>query len=72
MMKYHPHVNTDIGPGRLFRIEGAMAHVEFDYMYLVEIPLNRVCLDDVDLARMESGGDRIETMERGTGDRKSG
>lgn len=70
-MEYRPHVNTNIGPGQLFRIEGNMAHVEFDYMYLVEIPITNVCLVDVDLNRIE-GGASLETLGRGKDDREGG
>ncbi|NLV16038.1 MAG: hypothetical protein GXY50_02340 [Syntrophomonadaceae bacterium] len=71
MIEYRPHVNTDIGPGCLYRIVGAMAHVEFDYMYLVEIPLSKVCLKNIDLSKVD-GGVIDETMERRTDNRKSG
>lgn len=72
MIEYRPHVNTDIGPGCLYRIVGTMAHVEFDYMYLVEIPLSKVCLKDIDLSMVDGGGVIIETMERRADNRKSG
>lgn len=71
-MEYRPHIKTNIGPGRLYRIEGNMAHVEFDYMYLVEVPISKIYLQDIDLAMVEGGGAIIGTMERRTDDRKSG
>ncbi len=71
-MEYRPHVKTNIGPGRLYRIEGNMAHVEFDYMYLVEIPIAEVCMDGIDLAMIEGGGETNEALDRGKDDRKGG
>ncbi len=70
-MEYRPQVNTKIGPGRLYRIEGNMAHVEFDYMYLVEIPIIDVSLQGIELAMIE-GGVMHETMVGGECDRKGG
>ncbi len=71
-MDYRPNINTNIGPGRLFRIVGDMAHVEFDYMYLVELPLSNICLQGVDLAKVEGGGDIDERLERTAIGRKGG
>ncbi len=72
MEYYRPHVNTNIGPGRLFRIDGNMAHVEFDYMYLVEIPITNVDLDGIDPAMIEGGVKSNESLDRGKDDRKGG
>jgi len=63
-MEYRPHVKTNLGIGRLFRIKGNMAHVEFDYMYLVEIPINEVCLDGIDLVMIEGGFITSEPTDR--------
>jgi hypothetical protein len=71
-MEYRPHVNTNIGPGRLFRIDGNMAHVEFDYMYLVEIPITDVDLDGIDPDMIEGGVNTNEALDRGKDDRKGG
>lgn len=68
-MDYFPHVNTKVGTGRLFRIEGNIAYVEFDYMYLVELPIADVCLDGINLSMIE-GGAGLETQGRGKADRK--
>lgn len=70
-MEYRPHVNTNIGPGRLFRIVGDMAHVEFDFMYLVALPLRDVDLARIDLTDVEiiNGGYSNERkLERRKGD----
>lgn len=69
-MDYFPHVRTNVGSGRLFRIEGNKAIVEFDYMYLVELSIANVCLDGIDLSRVE-GGESLETLGRGEDHRKS-
>lgn len=71
-MEYRPRVKTDVGTGRLVRIKGNMAHVEFDYMYLVEVPISKVCLGDIDLSMVEGGGAIIEELEGRTIDRKGG
>ena len=71
-MEYRPHVKTNIGPGRLYRIDGNMAHVEFDYMYLVEIPIADVCLDGIDPAMIEGGVINHETLDGRKSDRKGG
>lgn len=52
-MSYPPPIKTKIGPGRLFKIVGDKALVEFDYMYLVELPIQDVDLKGVDLASVE-------------------
>ena len=52
-MSYPPYVNTKIGTGRLFKILGDKAHVEFDYMYLVELPLTDVSIKGVDMTNVE-------------------
>ena len=69
-MKYYPHVYTKVGSGRLFRIEGNKAIVEFDYMYLVELPIADVCFDGIELSRVE-GGESLETLCRGEANRES-
>jgi len=60
MTSYPPAVNTRIGPGRLFRIEGKKAVVEFDFMYLVELPLSDVDIKGIDLTNVEVRGGSID------------
>ena len=48
-----PSVKTRYGWGKLFKIAGDKAIVEFDYAYLVELSLKDVELDDVDLSDVE-------------------
>lgn len=38
-MKKGDLVNTNVGPGVLYRIDGNTALVEFNFRYLVEMPL---------------------------------
>jgi len=52
-MAYFPVVKTRLGWGNLFKIIGNKALVEFDYTYLVELPLEAVDLAGVDLAGVE-------------------
>lgn len=51
-MAYPPLVKTKMGPGHLFKIYKNIALVEYDYMYLVEMPLEDVDLTGVDLKRV--------------------
>lgn len=69
-MKRHPFVNTRLGRGRLFKIEGDMAHVEFDFLYLVEIPLHKLDLKGVDLSNVEIVGNPEIKQGRGWGREK--
>lgn len=52
MWKYHPVVKTKLGSGKLIKIVGDKALVEFDYSYLVELSINDVELHDVDIKKM--------------------
>ncbi len=52
-MPYPPEVMTRLGPGRLFKIVGNKAWVEFDYMYLVELRLEDILGDIEALKQME-------------------
>lgn len=52
-MAYPPAVMTKMGLGYLFKIDKNKALVEFDYMYLVEMPLEDVNLTGVDLKEIE-------------------
>lgn len=53
-MAYPPAVMTKMGHGHLFKIDKNKALVEFDYMYLVELPLDDVDLTGVDLREIEN------------------
>lgn len=53
----YPNVNTKCGMGRLFKIEGNKAYVEFDFLYLVELLITEVELSGVDMEKMETKED---------------
>lgn len=53
ILAYPPEVKTKYGPGRLFKIIGSKVLVEYDYMYLVELPIEDVELSGVDLKNVE-------------------
>ncbi|ADI02554.1 hypothetical protein Slip_1799 [Syntrophothermus lipocalidus DSM 12680] len=65
-VKDRPYVDTRLGRGRLFRILGDRVHVEFDYMYLVELRVS-----DVDLSGIETEVSNERHLEGTTSDRKS-
>lgn len=52
-MAYPPEIKTKYDPGRLFKIIGNKVLVEYDYMYLVELPIEDVELSGVDLKNVE-------------------
>lgn len=49
MWKYQPAVQTKLGSGKLIKIVGDKALVEFDYSYIVELSINDIELRDVDI-----------------------
>jgi len=59
-----PSVKTRYGPGKLFKIAGDKAIVEFDYTYLVELSLDDVELDGVDLSNVKMSEAGSEEDER--------
>lgn len=48
-----PLVMTRLGPGILYKIKKDNAIVEFEYTYLVEIPLKDLDLTEVDLSNVD-------------------
>lgn len=62
-MAYPPAVMTKKGHGHLFKIDKNKALVEFDYMYLVELPLDDVDLTGVDLQNVEVEKERGDEDE---------
>lgn len=51
-MQRRPYVRTRLGPGILYEIKDGHALVEFEYTYLVEIPLKDIDLKGIDLSHL--------------------